>query len=173
MLPESSDSGRSVLWRCTRFPDVWTQEAVALEAALHDASVVEVEGRWWLFACQAPQGALPYDELHLYHAASPLGPWTPHRCNPVKSDARDSRPAGAPFLRGARLFRPAQDCTRYGSRTRVMEVSSLSLDAFAEREVACLKPDWLRGGLGQHTLNSDAGLVVVDAMRRRPLTALF
>jgi transcriptional regulator GlxA family with amidase domain len=37
------------------------------------------------------------DELSLFYAESPLGPWTPHPRNPVKSDVRGSRPAGGLF----------------------------------------------------------------------------
>jgi len=60
----------------------------------------------WMFSCIAAEGARAYDELFLFHAAVPRGPWTPHRLNPVLSDARFARPAGKPFLNGTRWLRP-------------------------------------------------------------------
>ena len=46
-------------------------------------------------------------ELSIYWADRIRGPWRPHALNPVKLDARSSRPAGALFRRDGKWIRPA------------------------------------------------------------------
>jgi hypothetical protein len=121
------------------------------------------------------------EELHLFHASSPLGPWTPHRRNPVKTDVRGSRPAGSLFWWNGELWRPAQDCSvRYGYAITLHRVLRLNTSEFREEPVARIDPDWTAGLRGTHTLNSAPGLVVLDGrlVRRkagdtfdRPVTA--
>jgi hypothetical protein len=125
-------------------------------------------GRWWLFAAIAPYGGAA-DELHLFHAPSPLGPWTPHRGNPVKSDVRGARPAGRPFRHGGRLLRPGQDGSRrYGWAIRIFEVRRLDPEGFEEVEVGWIPPRWRAGLLATHTLNFAEGLTVIDGVLDRP-----
>ena len=49
------------------------------------------------------------DELHLFHADRLLGDWQPHPRNPVKSDVRSARPAGAPLQAQRRALPPGAD----------------------------------------------------------------
>jgi hypothetical protein len=168
MIPESI-GGRTVdAYRATSFPDSWTLEAQLLgDVRAVDATPIEVEGRWWMFAGVAPERhSHPSDwqeELHLFHASSPLGPWTPHRRNPVKTDVRGSRPAGALFWRNGELWRPAQDCSvRYGYAITLHRVLRLNASEFLEEPVARIDPDWTPGLRGTHTVNSSPGLVVLD-----------
>ena len=59
-----------------------------------DATLEEIDRTWWMFLNIGKRGISNHDELHLYYAESPLGPWREHAGNPVKSDVRSSRPAG-------------------------------------------------------------------------------
>ncbi len=170
MMPETSNAARIEVFSARRFPFEWTPEATLLES-LHavDATLVEVEGRWWLFTNISPHAAIRnYDELHAFHGPTPLGPWTPHRRNPVKSDARSARGAGRFFWKGQTLFRPSQDCSgRYGSAIVINRIDRLTPDAFHETIVGRVEPHWRAGLTGTHTLNSCAGLTVVDFRHRR------
>ena len=132
-------------------------------------SLEEVEGTWWMFVnIAAEEVAYNYDELHIYHAPTPHGPWTPHRRNPVKSDARSARPAGRLFRRGGRLYRPAQDCSgHYGYGVTVNRVLRLTPDEFREEEVSKILPEWEPGVFATHTINFCDGLTVVDCNRLR------
>jgi hypothetical protein len=168
MIPESS-AGRAVdAYRATSFPDAWTHEAELLgDVRAVDATPIEVEGRWWMFAGVAPErhshASDWQEELHLFHAPSPLGPWTPHRRNPVKSDVRGARPAGSLFWRNGELWRPAQDCSvRYGYAMTLHRVLRLNASEFREEPVARIDPCWTAGLRGTHTLNAAPGLVVLD-----------
>ena len=101
---------------------------------LLDPTIVEWDGRWWLFGTRRDRD--PNAELWLWHAPSPFGPWTAHPANPVKIDVRSSRPAGTPFVRDGVLYRPAQDCSRgYGGAVVINRVVRLDETAFVEEPV--------------------------------------
>jgi hypothetical protein len=158
-------------YRCVDFPRRWRLERVLLEGVrLVDATFHRAADRWWLFANGAA-GESPVfnDELHLFHAAGPFDGWRPHPRNPVKSDARGSRPAGALYWQNGTLYRPAQICApRYGAGLLLHRVLRLTPDSYAERAVARVEPR--AGGtlLGCHTVNRAGALTVTDALERRP-----
>jgi hypothetical protein len=170
MMPESSNAARIEVFSARQFPFEWTPEAILFES-VHavDATLVSVEGRWWLFANVSPHPTIRnYDELHAFHGPTPFGPWTAHRRNPVKSDARSARGAGRFFWKGQALFRPSQDCSdRYGSAIVINRVDRLTPDAFQETIVGRIDPHWRAGLTGTHTLNSCSDLTVVDFRHRR------
>jgi hypothetical protein len=144
-------------------------EAVLMEdIRLVDATLHECDGDWWLFACVADERASPHDELHLYRADTPMGPWEPHPANPVRSDPRAARPAGSLFEWQGALYRPAQDCgVRYGRGIVVHRVDELSPAGYAERPVRRLWPQAMQGANRIHTLNRAGWLTVVDGHRNR------
>lgn len=169
MIPESGENNTVELYRCKSFPYEWEFERVLLEGNNPtDATLVEVDGRWWMFVnIEEPGVSVNWEELHVYYSETPLGPWTPSARNPVKSDVRNSRPAGRLFERGGKLYRPAQDCSRrYGYATVINEVTTLDPDRFEEREVVRINPDWNKRVLGTHTINSAGDLTVIDCFVR-------
>ena len=171
MIPETGARRQVRLYRCERFPDSWTFDRVLLDG-IHavDATLFQRDSRWWMFAAVAEQpGASTHDELFLYSADSPVSQeWTPHPLNPIVSDVRRARPAGALFEHQGRIIRPAQDCSVcYGYGLRFMEVVELDEERYREREVASLTPDWERGLLGTHSVAVAGKLNVIDVKVRR------
>jgi hypothetical protein len=130
-----------------------------------DATLVEHDGTWWMFCTK--QGDEDQTELHVFFATDWCGPWQPHPLNPVKSDTRSSRPAGACLRIDGVLYRPAQDCARrYGAGLAINRIVELSPRAFREETVLSLRPS--RSSLwphGLHTINSIGGITVVDGLR--------
>ena len=126
MIPETGDVAQIRLYRAARFPTEWEFDRVLVDdIRAADATLLEAEGRWWMFASVGGRGTTLGDELHLFHAASPLGPWAPHPANPVVSDVRAARPAGAILRDGDRLVRPAQDGSRrYGWAVSLREITA-------------------------------------------------
>ena len=163
MLPEVAEAGELVLYEATDFPYGW-RPAVTLLPGVHavDASVVEFEGRWWMFASRLDRG--PNQNLFVWHAPELTGPWTPHDANPVKTDARSARSGGTPFISGGRLYRPSQDSSRsYGGRLIVNRVEVLTASAFEERRVRVIEPrKGSRYPDGLHTLSAAGGRTLVD-----------
>jgi len=138
-----------------------------------DPTIVHHDGRWWMFCTR--HGNANQTDLYVFEADAWRGPWRPHPLNPVKSDARSSRPAGAMFARHGKLFRPAQDCSRrYGGAIAINRIVDLTATRFREETICVLKPspswEWPDG---MHTLNALDDVVVVDGLRvERSITAL-
>ncbi len=166
LVPESAQ-GRTVdLYRATEFPWRWERVATLLPGVTAvDTTLAEIDGAWWLFTCRAAPGTSAHDELHVYRAETPLGPWQAHARNPVKTDARGARPAGRLFLRDGAWHRPAQDSSgRYGRATVIQRITRLDLDGYAEVEVARIEPTWDRRLIATHTYNEAGALAMVDGL---------
>jgi hypothetical protein len=169
MIPETSANRSVELYRALRFPDQWALEATLLQdLSAADATLVERNGRLWLFAALAEEGGSSWDALGLFHAERLAGPWTAHAGNPVLVDASSARPGGMMVERMGRLIRPAQDCTGgYGSALALCSVDRLDPENYAQTVLARLapRPDW--GFHGLHTLNAAGGIEVIDCVGRR------
>jgi hypothetical protein len=167
MIPETAGNRTIEVYACESFPHEWKLEKVLFEGvAARDATLFEADGFWWMFVAMA---ATTYsDELHLYYSESPFGPWKPHKQNPVKSDVRNSRPAGRPFVWRGDLYRPAQDSSqRYGYGMRINRVVRLTPTEFVEEEVSQILPQWRKDLRGTHTLNICEDLTVIDCLIHR------
>lgn len=170
MIPESSAERRVELYRAERFPDSWTLDSVLLDGVIaSDATVLEHEGRLWLFACVTEPGATLLDELHLFWAERLAGPWRPHPLNPVVSDVACARPAGAVQVWGGRLVRSAQDCSRrYGGAVSFREIDVLTEQQYSEHEIGRIDPADAGGrARAVHTYAADRLYEAIDLRSRR------
>ena len=168
MLPEQGATGGSQLYIADEFPRAWRWHSTALDRPVADATIVEIEGRWWMFSAIAVSGGSAADEMHLFHAETPLGPWTAHARNPVVSDVRTARAAGRIFERDGAWYRVAQDgAIEYGHSIALVRIDRLDLDGYRETVVDKNLPDWATGLLGTHTLNRVDGLTAIDGSRAR------
>jgi len=169
MIPETAAHNQVELYHCVTFPSRWKLERVLLSGlAASDPTPAFLFGKWWLFASIPVAGAGTSGELHLFYADSPLGPWTPHRANPVKSDVRSARPAGRIFERDGQFYRPAQDCSRrYGYAVSINRIVQLNPDFYREVEVDKLVPNGKPDVAGVHTLNMADDMTVIDCLVRR------
>jgi hypothetical protein len=170
MIPETEANRRIEVFRARAFPGDWQLEHVMMEGVYAvDVTLHELEGTWWMFANVGVDGSVTTDELHIFEAPGPFGPWRPHRRNPVKSDARCARPAGRLFRWNGDLYRPAQDCSgRYGAAMVIHKVLELTACEYRETAVSRIEPGWMPNLLGTHTLNSARGITVADVLVRRP-----
>jgi hypothetical protein len=128
-----------------------------------DATLLEREGRLWLFAAVTEEGGSSWDQLALFHADKLAGPWLPHAANPVLIDASAARPGGLMLARDGELIRPAQDCgAGYGSRLALCRVDRLDPEHYGQTVLARLAPPPAWSATGLHTLNAASGLEVID-----------
>jgi hypothetical protein len=164
MIPETKSHRDIQLYRCVDFPYGWELDRVLIQdVSAVDATLYEQDGVWWLFCNIGGIDFSSNEELHLFYADSPLGPWTPHRRNPVKSDVRSSRPAGRLFFRNGSLYRPAQDCSvRMGGALVINKITCLTKDRFQETTVGRIDPGWRKDIYGVHTINRAGCLTVLD-----------
>jgi hypothetical protein len=166
-IPETSEAQEIALYESEHFPDRWAKVATLVAGvAIVDATLFRHGEHWWLAGSEvADKGA--NCELHLWHAPSITGPWSPHPANPVKVDVRSARPAGTPFVVDGTLYRPAQDCSRtYGGRVTINRVLTLTPLAFREEPFAFVDPD-TEGPYpdGLHTLSQVGNVTLIDGKR--------
>lgn len=167
MTVESGAAKRTSLYRADEFPLRWTRISdLIVDRVCVDPTLYEHDGRWYLFANVSESSGSTCDELFLFVADSPMGPFLPHPANPIVSDVRRARPAGRLFRRGERLIRPAQNCgPSYGAEIVFNEVIELNPSRFAERSIGRLQP-WRHGHDGCHTYSAIEGLEVFDVRDR-------
>ena len=167
MVPETAGNRTIELYRSTAFPFEWKLEKVLMTGVrATDATLAEIDGTWWMFVSIA-EHSIP-DELYLFSAETPLGPWTPHARNPVKSDVRGSRPAGGLFNWNDELYRPAQDSSgRYGYAISINRITQLDQEGFREEQVSSILPNWNKNLVATHTISIAGDLTVVDCLVRR------
>jgi hypothetical protein len=175
-IPESHAANEVALYAAQHFPDRWVKVATLIEnAAIVDATLFRHEDRWWLAGAADPGQIRFGADLYLWYAAAITGPWQAHPGNPVKTDVRSSRPAGAPFVADGCLYRPAQDSSMtYGGRVVINRVLRLTPSSFKEEVVAYVEPD-INGPYpqGLHTLSAVGDLTLIDGKRLRFASSEF
>ncbi|KAJ9545455.1 hypothetical protein OSB04_025162 [Centaurea solstitialis] len=139
MMPEGSKKGDLRLYRAVEFPLKWKLEKVILKRPLIDSFIMKYESRYWLFGSDHSRiGTKKNGELELWYSNSPLGPWKPHKKNPVYNTGKDSgaRNGGRPFVYNGNVYRLGQDDGEtYGRRVRVFKIELLTPNNFREVEV--------------------------------------
>ena len=166
LLPESAEDRTVQLHRATRFPYEWQLEAVLYEGSqLVDTTPFYYNGQWYFFTTRVDPGM----QTFLFYSSTLGGRWKYHPRNPVCSDARGARSAGALFLKDGCLVRPVQDCSRrYGSAIVLKEILALSPVDYEERTIEVITPTWQPGLLGTHTINANGRIEVRDGLRFVP-----
>ncbi|KAJ4971522.1 hypothetical protein NE237_004621 [Protea cynaroides] len=139
MMPESSQKGELRLYRAINFPLQWKLDKVIMKRPIVDAIVLKYNGNYWLFGSDhSGFGTKKNGELEIWYGGSPLGPWKPHKQNPVYNTDKSlgARNGGRPFIYDGNLYRIGQDCGEtYGRRVRVFKVEVLNMDEYKEVEV--------------------------------------
>lgn len=170
MIPETGENNGIELYRCTQFPDKWEFQKTLISGIYAvDATILEAQGKWWLFANIKSESDSTWDTLHLYFADDPLSEdWTPHPLNPIVKDIKSARPAGRIFLDNGNLIRPSQDCSvRYGYAINFNRIITLNETNYAEICEHTFRPPGKFKILTTHTFNDEAGLTAIDAIQRR------
>jgi hypothetical protein len=169
MLPEAHRSGTLTLYRATAFPFEWEAAAhLKLDTPAVDPTPFRHQGRWWLAYSPSSDRRAKQSHLHLAYADKLLGPWTPHRGNPVQIDRSCSRPGGTVFLKDGVLTLPVQDCSRtYGGAIRLLSIAKLTPTRFLASAGPAFRPPRPARpfGDGLHTLSGCGGLTLIDVKR--------
>lgn len=121
MLPESPQSS-CVLYKAVDFPKHWTVATTLVDRVLADASLLQFEGKWFLW------GSPVNSELRVYFADNFLGPYQEHPCSPVVTENKAiGRPAGKVIQDNGIVYRFFQDCTGiYGKSVGYAKIDILN-----------------------------------------------
>jgi hypothetical protein len=171
MIPECHRANEIVLYRAREFPHKWVRETTLLaNTPGAEASVMQHEGRWWMFYTVVGPKAADQKELHVASAPNLHGPWTKHPQNPVIRNISGARPGGTPFLdHEGFVVLPVQDCSvTYGGAARFLKFTTLSPSQITVSHL----PTRLTGDLaspthhdGLHTVSSCGDLTLIDTKR--------
>jgi hypothetical protein len=172
MVPESYQANEIALYRATDDTlNHWERDCALLRGLPGaDASLLQHDGRWWMFYTLVGPNARDQRELHAAHAPALFGPWTPLSSNPIRISRDGARPAGRPFIgRDGVPTLPVQDSSAgYGSATRLLRLPVLTpervvVEAGTERLTGDLVCDIHTAGL--HTLTGCGGYTLIDVKR--------
>lgn len=170
MVPESHQNNSIDLYKCKNFPFQWEFEKTLVpNIRAVDATLVEKDATWWLFANSFEKGGSSWDTLHLYMADDPLSDeWTAHPQNPIVKDIHSARPAGRFLVKDGCLIRPSQGSfIRYGHHINFNQVITLNETCYKESATGLLTAPREGPYLATHTWNESHGLIAIDAIRRR------
>ena len=170
MLPETAQNHTLEIYRCVRFPDQWElAEVLMTDIYAADATLLEHENKWWLFANVKEKGGSSLDALYLFFSDDPLSNhWALHPRNPIVRDIRSARPAGRIFMQDGKLIRPSQDNScRYGYAIRFNHIVKLNETEYKEIVESSFEPPSRAKILATHTFNQAHELTVIDAVIRR------
>ena len=166
MMPETKGNSTVELYRAVDFPERWQFDRILLSGVKAvDPTLLEHDGKFWLFVCVTVPRARPSEELFLFFAETPFGPWHAHPMNPVVSDVRNARPAGRILSQDGKLLRPAQDCSlRYGYRIRLNSIEELSETTYRESPCGEIGSNLIENTLATHTVSENDSYRVLDAL---------
>ncbi len=173
MTVESATAHRVSLYRACDFPVRWQRITDLISGCVCvDPTLHFHDGHWYLFVNISESGGSNADELFLFVADSPTGPFHPHPLNPIVCDVRRARPAGRLFWHGEQLIRPGQDCApSYGAAVVFNEVLELSPTRYAERPLARLDTHRVPSLDGCHTYSVAYQAEVLDGRGMPPAEA--
>jgi hypothetical protein len=162
MIPESCEAGAVRLYKATSFPQKWelVSELLVGERFV-DASIVNLDGIWWMFVGIERDENTACNELRLYYADRLCGDWIQHPLSPIVRDNMEiSRPAGRIVKIDNKLIRFAQDCTKtYGGNASAIQINILTKDCYQEERINPDNPHLFSlgnldcNGLGMHHLD--------------------
>lgn len=177
LIPETAENHTVEVYRCEEFPHRWVFEKNLMEGVeAYDATLLEHDGRWWMFASMRQhQNCSPSEALYLFHADNPLSTeWQAHPQNPVVASAARARPAGRIFRDAGNLYRPSQNCAGvYGRGLNVNLIRQLDLQTYREDVVSSYLPDGEHDMNGMHTLGIGVGISVTDAVHVHRRLGMF
>ena len=131
MIPETRKAQSIRLYEAVSFPHQWKFKQTLVEGNFADSSIVQYQGRWWIFAVQGGYS------LAVMYADTLNGPWQKHKLSPFYVDDKSkTRPGGRMIPFDGKLVRFAQDNReRYGHRVRAFIIDALTPDEFSEHEI--------------------------------------
>jgi len=170
MLPEGSGGGELVLYRAEQFPDHWVRDTILFSGRqLSDATLLEHDGRLWLFATDRDGHGSTSDTLVVFFATDLRGPWVAHPMNPITIDRAAARPGGSFVRSGNTVLLPVQDGRLgYGGGLGLAELLELTTSAvrMAPPVPIAAAGDWPYPQI--HTLNRAGRLEVIDGIVAMP-----
>jgi hypothetical protein len=140
--------------------------------AATDPTLIKYNNKWFLFCGKHENPS--NTNLYLFFSDSLFGEFKPHPLNPIKTNVKNSRPAGTPFYHENNWYRPAQSCSKtYGEQVVINKINKLSEFEFEEEVVKRISApsSWLFNK-GIHTISKSEKGFYFDA-KKQTINLLF
>jgi len=165
VFPESGQSGRFSCYEFDPESESLTFIKDILELPLVDSTIIKYNDKYWLIGSLSSQ--VNGYELNVFYSDNLLGPFQPHRGNPVRSGFDGIRSAGDFIQVDGSIYRPAQNCkNEYGESITINKVTHLNELMYNEEaymEVSINANSRRKYNMRTiHTINSIDGLIIVD-----------
>ncbi|WP_372757860.1 hypothetical protein [Mariniflexile sp.] len=164
MIPETSEHNVLQLYECNNFPYEWSFKMNLMEnVKLLDTVWVYHNNLYYLFANVIEDFEIGNNErLYIFYSKDLFSTkWTPHKENPVITNAKSARNAGNFFFEKDKLCRVSQNCfDQYGENLVINEVLELSTDNYKEKILRQINPP--KEYIGMHTMNRIEDITVFD-----------
>ena len=172
MIPETSQNRTIDLYKCTDFPYDWEFALnIMSNVSAVDTTLFYHNHKWWLFtSIDKTDNISGFDsELFLFFSEDIFsGKWESHPDNPIVTDARSARSAGAVFIYDGKIYRPSQDNSgKYARAFNLNQILILTETEYEEVSILKVQPDWNKDLKGTHTFNYSENLTVIDTYTYR------
>ena len=168
MIPETAENQTIELYKSESFPFNWQWQMNLMEnVTAVDATLYFHSNKWWMFVnLTENEGASSRDELFIFYSEElHSNNWQPHKKNPVVSNVKNARPAGAVFSINNKIYRPAQNSShRYGYGLNLNHIERLNEYQYQEKTITQIEPSWEKGLLACHSFSKVNQLYVIDCL---------
>ena len=168
MIPESSKSGKTFIYKSVDFPLKWKKiKEVIPNTAMIDSSVIKYQNKWWIFYSLPGKNGRALKEMHIGYSESLLGEWKMHTNNPVSNNIELSRLGGKPFILNNSIHLPVQDSKNtYGGQVNILKLSKLTPNDFEAIKIKTIKPNLHnRFSDGLHTVSECENVTLIDCKK--------
>jgi hypothetical protein len=165
IFPESGQSGKLSCYVYDPVNETMNFLKDIIDLPLRDSTILKKDNKYWIFGTTGTT-ATGY-ELYVFYAESLLGPYQPHRNNPVKLGLNGNRPAGNFIEVDGVVYRPTQNCQNfYGESITINKVTELNEKNISEQpymDIVINKRNKNNTGIRSiHTINVVDNYIVVD-----------
>ena len=168
MIPESSKSGKTFIYKSVDFPLKWKKiKEVIPNTAMIDTSAIKYKNKWWIFYSLPGKNGRALKEMHIGYSESLLGEWKMHTNNPVSNNIELSRLGGKPFILNNSIHLPVQDSKKtYGGQVNILKLSKLTPNDFEAIKIKTIKPNLHnRFSDGLHTVSECENVTLIDCKK--------
>ena len=169
MIPESSKSGKTFIYKSLDFPSKWKKiKEIIPNTAMIDASIIKYKNKWWVFYSLSGKNDRALKEMYIAYSESLLGEWKMHNKNPVSNNIELSRPGGRPFILDNLIHLPVQDSKNtYGGQVNILKVLKLTPNNFEAIKIKTIKPYFHKKfSDGLHTVSECENVTLIDCKKQ-------
>jgi hypothetical protein len=167
VFPESRQAGKLSCYEFDALNESMSFVKDILNYPLLDSTILKHNGKYWIF------GTISENDkdyiLLVFFSDNLLGPYIPHKSNPVKRGLDGTRSAGSFIEVDGEIYRPTQNCSEdYGMSIAINRLTEINEDKITEEPYMTISVKGRRSFRFSmykiHTLNVLGKTILVDGM---------